>query len=315
MHHLALDGPGADDRHLDHQVVEVPRLEARQHAHLRAATRSGRRPTVSARQSIVVDRRDRRAARGPRSSARAVVRFDEAEASARSGEHAQAERSILTKPSASQVVLVPLHDRAAGHRRRLDRARPRASGPRDDHHAARRGCRDGAGSPWMLAASRGRASTWCRRRSPPARGRARGCASATARRSGPSMLASIERLRAASTCVEREPERLAHVADRASARGSMMISQAIAGAVAAVACVDVLDDLLAPLVRRCRGRCRASRRAPRERKRSKSRSMPIGIDRGDAEGVADRRVGRRAAPLAEDPRSRQKRTMSQTMRK
>ena len=34
MDHVALDRAGADDRHLDHQVVEVARLEARQHGHL-----------------------------------------------------------------------------------------------------------------------------------------------------------------------------------------------------------------------------------------------------------------------------------------
>ena len=37
MHHLALDRSGANDRHLDHQIVEVARPEARQHAHLRPA--------------------------------------------------------------------------------------------------------------------------------------------------------------------------------------------------------------------------------------------------------------------------------------
>ena len=36
MHHLSLDRPGADDGHLDHQVVEAARLQARQHGLLRA---------------------------------------------------------------------------------------------------------------------------------------------------------------------------------------------------------------------------------------------------------------------------------------
>ncbi|MCY1442023.1 hypothetical protein D9M71_583650 [compost metagenome] len=35
MHHVALDRPGADDGDLDHQVVELLRLQARQHRHLR----------------------------------------------------------------------------------------------------------------------------------------------------------------------------------------------------------------------------------------------------------------------------------------
>ena len=36
VHHAALDRPGPHDRHLDHQVVEALRTQARQHAHLRA---------------------------------------------------------------------------------------------------------------------------------------------------------------------------------------------------------------------------------------------------------------------------------------
>ena len=37
MDHVALDRPGPDDRHLDHQVVELARPQARQHVHLRPA--------------------------------------------------------------------------------------------------------------------------------------------------------------------------------------------------------------------------------------------------------------------------------------
>ena len=37
MHHVALDRAGPDDRDLDDEVVEGPRLHPRQHRHLRAA--------------------------------------------------------------------------------------------------------------------------------------------------------------------------------------------------------------------------------------------------------------------------------------
>ena len=37
MDHVALDRAGADDRHLDDEVVEILRAKARQHGHLRAA--------------------------------------------------------------------------------------------------------------------------------------------------------------------------------------------------------------------------------------------------------------------------------------
>jgi hypothetical protein len=36
-HHVALDRPGADDRHLDHQVIELLRAQPWQHVHLRPA--------------------------------------------------------------------------------------------------------------------------------------------------------------------------------------------------------------------------------------------------------------------------------------
>ena len=37
MHHVALDRAWTDDGDLDHEVVKYPRLQARQHVHLRAA--------------------------------------------------------------------------------------------------------------------------------------------------------------------------------------------------------------------------------------------------------------------------------------
>ena len=36
MHHVALDGTGADDGHFDHQVIETGRAQPRQHGHLGA---------------------------------------------------------------------------------------------------------------------------------------------------------------------------------------------------------------------------------------------------------------------------------------
>jgi hypothetical protein len=48
MHHVALDRSGPDDRHLDDQVVEGARLDARQHRHLRAGLSIWKTPSVSA---------------------------------------------------------------------------------------------------------------------------------------------------------------------------------------------------------------------------------------------------------------------------
>ena len=72
------------------------------------------------------------------------------------------------------------------------------------------------------------------------------------------------------------------------------------GAVAAVALVDVLDHLLAPLVLEIDVDVGRLVRAASETKRSKTIVPISGRDRGDAEAVADDRIGRRAAALAED---------------
>ena len=68
---------------------------------------------------------------------------------------------------------------------------------------------------------------------------------------------------------------------------------------AAVALVDVLDHLLAPLVLEVDvdvGRLAALGRDEALEQQVEARW----VDLGDAEAVADRRIGRRAAPLAED---------------
>ena len=95
-----------------------------------------------------------------------------------------------------------------------------------------------------------------------------------------------------------QAERLADLADGgAAAIGDHRAGDA--GAVAAVFAVDVLDHLLAPLVLEIDvdvGRLVAlGRDEAFEQQIAADR-----IDRGDAEAVADRGIGRRAAALAED---------------
>ena len=72
-----------------------------------------------------------------------------------------------------------------------------------------------------------------------------------------------------------------------------------AGALPAVAAVDVLDHLLAPLVLEVDvdvgGLAALARDEALEQE-----ADPGGVDGGDAEAVADRGVGGRAPPLAED---------------
>src|SRR5207253_11437204 len=71
------------------------------------------------------------------------------------------------------------------------------------------------------------------------------------------------------------------------------------GAVAAVFLVDVLDDLLAPLMLEID--IDVGWLVARGADEALEQDVDAGrIDRGDAEAIADDRIGRRAAPLAQD---------------
>ena len=53
MHHIALDGPGPDNRNLNHQIIEFFRPQSRQHRHLRAAFHLENADGVRARQHSI----------------------------------------------------------------------------------------------------------------------------------------------------------------------------------------------------------------------------------------------------------------------
>ena len=98
--------------------------------------------------------------------------------------------------------------------------------------------------------------------------------------------------------VAREAQGLADLADRAA--GAVADDRrGEPGAVAAVFLVDVLDDLFAPLMLEID--VDVGRLAPRGADEALEQHIDPGrIDRGDAEAIAHRRIGRRAAPLAQD---------------
>ena len=62
MHHVALDGAGAHDGHLDDEIVEAARLQPRQHVHLRPAFDLEHADRIGPAQHVV-DGERRRAAR------------------------------------------------------------------------------------------------------------------------------------------------------------------------------------------------------------------------------------------------------------
>ena len=117
--HVALDRPGADDRDLDDEVVERPRLDARQHGHLGAALdlesaerigladhRVGARVLGGDRRQVEID---------------TLVLAKQVEPAAHARQHAERENVDLHELQCVDVVLVPLDDLAVVHRRRLDR--------------------------------------------------------------------------------------------------------------------------------------------------------------------------------------------------
>ena len=133
MHHVPLDRPGPHDRHLDHQVVKLPRLQPRQHRHLGPALDLKHADRVGPADHVVhglVFRRDR----GERQLA-AVVLSHQIEAFANRREHAQAQAIDLEDAQLVEIVLVPLDDRAVRHRGVFDRHQF-AQRPLRHHHAA-----------------------------------------------------------------------------------------------------------------------------------------------------------------------------------
>ena len=118
MHHAALDGTGPHDRHLDHQVVVIARLEPGQHRHLRPALDLEHADRIGLAQHVVDD-----GVLGPHvePGPLAIVLLDQGEALAQGRQHAEAQHIDLVDLECIEVVLVPFDDGAVLHRRVLDR--------------------------------------------------------------------------------------------------------------------------------------------------------------------------------------------------
>ncbi len=131
--HVALDGTGADDGDLDHQVIEIARAQARQHGHLGPAFHLKDPDGIAPAQHVVdrlVLRRDRRQV-----VAFAMVLGDQIKALADTGQHAQGQQVDLQHPQRIQIVLVPFDHRAVRHGRVGDRHHFRERPPGDDEAA------------------------------------------------------------------------------------------------------------------------------------------------------------------------------------
>ena len=208
MHHLSDDRPGPDDRHLDHQVVEALGPHARQRRHLGAALDLEDADRVGALEHGVdrgiVGRQVRQV------DLDALVRAHQRDGLLERRQHAEAEQVDLDEAQIGAVVLVPLDDGAARHRGGLERhdvVEP-AGG---DHHAAGV-LAEMPRQPLQLLHQLDQQRDARRRRD-----RRRRCAAAPpARRGGRDQPCARSSFASRSTCCERQPERLAHLAHGAA---------------------------------------------------------------------------------------------------
>jgi hypothetical protein len=131
MHHVTLDRTRAHDRDLHHQIIEIARPEARQHAHLCAAFHLEHTDGISLAQHVInfgLFRRDV----GKSQLLSAAMLLDQVESLADAGQHAKRQNIDLQHTKGIEIILVPFDDRAILHRRILDRHIVVEIAPRDD---------------------------------------------------------------------------------------------------------------------------------------------------------------------------------------
>jgi hypothetical protein len=286
MHHAALDRPGAHDRGLDHEVIEGARPQPRQHVHLRTRLDLEHAERIALAQHVV----DARALGGNllHRHRRAAESADVIERAPDAREHAQRQHVDLEQAERIEVVLVPLDHGAVGHRRVLDRHQAVEPVARDDE-AAR-----------VLRQMARKAHQVLRQLHHLRDHRVVGVEAGLLQALGldPAAVPPGHRLGQLVDLVERQAERLAHVAQRAL--GAVRVQRrGERGAMAAVLGIDVLHHFFAPLMLEVDvdvGRLVALLADEALEQHAHARR----IDLGDAQAVAHRRVGRRAASLAQD---------------
>ena len=114
MDHIALDGAGADDGDLNHQIVKGAGAHTRQEVHLRAALDLKNADTVGAAEHVVnicvLGWEGRQAVR------LVVVQLEQIKAFADAGQHAKRQNIDLQNAKCVDIVFVPADDRAVLHR-------------------------------------------------------------------------------------------------------------------------------------------------------------------------------------------------------
>ena len=113
MNHVALNGSGTDNRHFNHQVIEVTRLHTREKRHLRPAFNLENADAVGPTQHVInsiVPLRHR----GQRVG-NAIMSFHELESLADAGQHAKAQHINFQNSQCINIILVPFDDGAVFH--------------------------------------------------------------------------------------------------------------------------------------------------------------------------------------------------------
>ena len=278
VHRPALDGAGTDEGDLDRELVELPRLEAREQPHLRAGLDLEHPDRVGAAEHVVD--RGLLLRQGGQRPLLAGGLAHQVEAVPQGGEHPEPEQVELHQPHPGRGVFVPLDDGALLHPGVLD-GNDLADRAPGEHHAA--------GVDPQVA---GRAQqligvgdhllrdvvVWNGAQiQPPA----------------------LHLTRPGVLLAWGVPERAGHVAHRVL-RAVLDDVRDLRGVLPPVALVDPLDDLLAPprvevdVDVRLLG-------AGRGEEALEGQAVEDRIHRGDAEQVADHARGGGSASLAQDP--------------
>ncbi len=134
MHHATLYRPGPHNRHFNHQIVKFPRLQSRQHRHLRARFNLEYTYRIGPANHLVGHRvftwhilhRKRFAA----------PHADEIERAPYRRQHAERQHVNLEQTHGVEIILVPLNDVAVHHGCIFNRHQARQAIARDDKAAA-----------------------------------------------------------------------------------------------------------------------------------------------------------------------------------
>ena len=113
MHHAALNGTGPDNRHLDHEVIKIARLQTRQHGHLRPAFDLKDTDGIRLAQHVVHVRVVLR--HGCKLQIDAVMIAQKIECTTDAGKHAKRQHIDFQNAKCIEIVLVPFDKGAIFH--------------------------------------------------------------------------------------------------------------------------------------------------------------------------------------------------------